>query len=363
VHWRRTLTVALAAGALLTSGCTGDTSPAPEGSTPAPTQAEGPWPLTGLPGYPNSDQDQIITVKVDKTPSGQPQRGIGGADLVVQELVEGGVTRLAAMYQSSDPGTVGPVRSMRVSDIGIVLPTGGTLASSGGEQSTIRAIQAAGIPIVVEDDPAFSRATDRPMPYNLMLDLGALALTLPPGRPPGAYLPFGDLPGDAPSRDAAAVTLTWPAAVSRFTYDPADQLWTLDGAPVPADFGFTTVIAIEVPVEFTGGRDSSGSPIPTLVTEGSGRATVAAAGRVFRVRWAKASPESPWTFSYDPAPGTSASPGAGGSADPGSGDASAQAASPFLIPAGRTWIGLLPVEGGAVTVTAPDPTPSSPATP
>jgi hypothetical protein len=321
--------------------------------------------LTGLTGYPDSNQDQIITVKVDNTSSGQPQRGIGGADLVVQEMVEGGVTRLAAMYQSRYPGTVGPVRSMRVSDIGIVLPTGGTLASSGGEQSTIRAIQAAGIPIVVEGDPAFSRATDRPMPYNLMLDLRALSQMLPPGRPPGPYLPFGDLPGDAPSRDAAAVTLAWPAAVSRFTYDSAGQLWTLDGAPAPEDFAFTTVIAIEVPVEFTGGRDSSGSPIPTLVTEGSGRATVAAAGRVFRVRWAKASPESPWAFSYDPAPGASASPGAGGSADPAGGVTSAQAAAPFLIPAGRTWIGLLPLEGGSVTVTAadPTPTPSSPATP
>jgi hypothetical protein len=46
----------------------------------------------------------------------------GHRDLVVEELVEDGVTRLAAFYYSQLPSKVGPVRSMRASDIGIVSP-------------------------------------------------------------------------------------------------------------------------------------------------------------------------------------------------------------------------------------------------
>ena len=345
MHLRRTLALGLAAVALATAGCTQDRrepiDPAPQSSTPA----QGPWPLTGLPGYPDASEAQIVTVKVDNTSSGQPQAGIGKADLVVQEMVEGGVTRLAAMYQSTYPKNVGPVRSMRTSDIGIVLPTGGTLASSGGEQSTIAAIQAAGIPISVEGDPGFSRATDRRAPYNLMLDLKALEATLPPGRPPGPFLPFGELPTDVASKPAGSVTLSWPAATSRFTYDAQTGLWTLDGSSDPGAYSFTNVLALMLPVEFGGGRDASGTLIPTMVTEGSGRAMLATGGQFIEGQWQKLSASAPWTFTYEPKVDATSS------ADP----------SPVTlqIPVGRTWLGLLPVDGGSVSRTKPVPAPSA----
>ena len=345
MHLRRSLALALAAVALTTTGCTQDRREPTDPVSQSPTPAQGPWPLTGLPGYPDASESQIVTVKVDNTPSGQPQAGIGKADLVVQEMVEGGVTRLAAMYQSSYPKNVGPVRSMRASDIGIVLPTGGTLASSGGEQSTIAAIQAAGVPVEVEGDPGFSRATDRNAPYNLMLDVRALAATLPPGRPPGPYLPFGELPTDVSAKPAGSVTLSWPAAVSRFTYDPATELWTLEGPSDPSSYSFTNVLALMLPVEFAGGRDAAGTPIPTMVTEGRGRAMLATGGQLIEVQWQKPSATSPWTFTHVPEVGTTAS------AEP--------APVPLQIPVGRTWLGLLPVDGGSVSRTKPSPNPSA----
>ncbi len=59
---------------------------------------------------------------MDNTDASAPQLGLGSADMVVEELVEGGLTRLAAFFYSELPGDVGPVRSMRASDIGIVSP-------------------------------------------------------------------------------------------------------------------------------------------------------------------------------------------------------------------------------------------------
>ena len=51
--------------------------------------------------------------------------------MVVEELVEGGLTRLAVFYYSDTPDKVGPVRSMRASDVGIVQPVNGELVASG----------------------------------------------------------------------------------------------------------------------------------------------------------------------------------------------------------------------------------------
>ena len=54
-----------------------------------------------------------VTVKIDNTPAGQPQSGVDQADVVYEEVVEGGITRLAAIFNSHAPDRVGPVRSVR----------------------------------------------------------------------------------------------------------------------------------------------------------------------------------------------------------------------------------------------------------
>ena len=52
-------------------------------------------------------------MKIDNTPTGQPQYGVDQADVVYEEVVEGGITRLAAIFNSQAPDKVGPVRSVR----------------------------------------------------------------------------------------------------------------------------------------------------------------------------------------------------------------------------------------------------------
>jgi len=94
------------AASLLFAGCGGDESPAAKTAST--------WPMTGLPVTGDETAEQsypVLVTKLDNTSSSAPQMGLGGADLVVEELVEGGLTRLAAFYYSQLPTRVGPVRS------------------------------------------------------------------------------------------------------------------------------------------------------------------------------------------------------------------------------------------------------------
>ena len=328
---RTTKTFALAAILSLTmaAGCSGgDDESADEGPT---------WPLTGEQGYPEGDTRQAVTVKIENTDAGRPQIGIDSADLVVQELVEGGLTRLAVMFHSQYAEAAAPVRSMRETDIGLVLPTGGTLAASGGAGSTVAAIEGAGVPTAVEGDPGFSRDSARTSPYNVVLDVAELAASLPDDPPPGPYLPFGQVPEGASGSPAAEVELRWPNAASSFSYDTADGLWTRSDLSDTTGFSFTNVIALSVPVSFSSGTDAAGTPIPTMDLTGSGQGVIATGGQVYDIEWSKQANSSPWSFNYVP------------SAE----DAEAQGPATFTVPSGRTWLALLPEDGGSATFSAP----------
>ena len=81
-------------------------------------------PLTGLPDKKGvSLKRPAVTVKINNTGAAK-QYGIDQADVVYEEVVEGGITRLAAIFNSHAPERVGPVRSVRKTDQSIVWPVG-----------------------------------------------------------------------------------------------------------------------------------------------------------------------------------------------------------------------------------------------
>jgi hypothetical protein len=83
-----------------------------------------------------------VTVKINNTGAAK-QYGIHDADVVYEEVVEGGITRLAAIFNSHAPERVGPVRSVRRTDQSIVWPVGGAFVYSGGAQYAIDSIDTA----------------------------------------------------------------------------------------------------------------------------------------------------------------------------------------------------------------------------
>jgi hypothetical protein len=91
-----------------------------------------------------------MAVKIDNYPDGRPQTGLDKADIVFEEPVEGGITRYAAVFQCQDAALIGPSRSARNIDIGILGQLGSPLlAHVGGINPVLANINAS--PVVNVD--------------------------------------------------------------------------------------------------------------------------------------------------------------------------------------------------------------------
>ena len=124
-----------------------------------------------------------IAIKIDNTAAGRPQVGIAAADIVFEELVEGGVTRYLAVFHTAIPDEVGPVRSGRPQDADLVRPLGGVFVFSGVGNANVREIiRGAGLQLVEHDTSGgtpdgefFFRSSRKPAPLNLHISAADLA--------------------------------------------------------------------------------------------------------------------------------------------------------------------------------------------
>jgi hypothetical protein len=148
-------------------------------------------PLTGLPDPTGlSITRPALTVKIENTPEALPQWGISQADVVYEEIVNGGITRLAAIFNSQAPTKVGPVRSVRPTDTQVVWPIGGIFAFSGGAPYAIDSIETAPVKLIDEDaaGAAMFRDPDLEAPHNLFASAPALfAFEGTPTPPPALF--------------------------------------------------------------------------------------------------------------------------------------------------------------------------------
>ena len=128
-------------------------------------------PLTGLPDPGGAALTRpALTVKIENTPEALPQWGVAQADVVYEEIVNGGITRLAAIFNSHAPAKVGPVRSVRPTDTQIVWPLGGIFAYSGGAPYAVDSIETVpGLKLVDESSAGTAMFRDLSLyaPHNL----------------------------------------------------------------------------------------------------------------------------------------------------------------------------------------------------
>jgi hypothetical protein len=314
-------------------------------STPTPTPTPTPpppppppvWPLTGQPATGPVDRPALV-VKIENSVDARPQTGLGAADLVWEQLVEGGITRYVAVYQSQVPAEIGPVRSVRPMDPAIAGPLHGVFAFSGGQQTYIDAIAAAGLQVVSNDAGAggFYRVGSRVAPHNvyaspqqLLAQADAAHQAAPPAQ--FAFPAAGQQPT---ALTAGTPTTGIQIAMStsdhpQWTYDPAGGIWLRgeEGAPaVQADgtqLRATNVVVLRVDVVTTGAVDPAGTHVPETQLVGSGQALVATGGRTVAATWSKTSIADPVHLT-----------GADGAA--------------VTLAPGSTWIELVPNGTGAV---------------
>jgi hypothetical protein len=317
--------VLLLAVLLLAVAACGDDTPPPATPTPTPEAVQ---PLTGRPAPDGVPDRPALVVKVDNTGNAAPQAGLGAADLVVEEPVEGGLTRLAAFFHSALPEQVAPVRSVRGSDIGIVGPTGGALIASGGAPDVVAQLADAGLTLVTPGDAeGFARDPDRRRPYDVMVrPAEALegSTALQELEPPPPYLPWAaDDGGPLQGEEVMTVDVAFSGA-TRATWTVApDGGWTRadDLAPAGDRFVPTTLLVLRVTTVDAGYLDPAGNPVPQVVLEGSGEALLVHDGRAVEARWTR-NPDPTSTLQLT--------------------DTDGQALG---VPPGRTWIGLVPEAG------------------
>ncbi len=333
----RGLVVAALAGSLALAGCSGGggstpaakapQSPSPSAqSTAGSSVLSGQWPLTGLPASGPAPKHPVMIVKIDNTASSRPQIGLKQANMVSEELVEGGSTRLAVFYYSHIPKLVGPVRSFRATDIGIVKPEKAALVASGGAPPTIRRVRNAHITTYTEGAPGYFRDNSRPAPYNLFMHLRVLAHHLKSRGRPADYLPWGS-PRDFPSgRAAKGLKAVFSGGHTTSWKYHAGHYLNLDSNAAQGDrFTPDTVLVLRVHEGNAGYLDPAGNPVPEADFTGQGQAMVFHGGRVVRATWVKH--------------GLNATVGlktAGGK---------------LSLPPGHVWIELVPANGGSVQIT------------
>jgi hypothetical protein len=321
-------TVATACGGAAHHKVVAAAPPATPTVSPTPTATPDLCPLTGAAVKPGQEISRApLAVKIDNIDVARPQAGIDKADVVIEELVEGGLTRLMAIFQCDGASNLGPIRSARTSDADMLaLLHGSVFGYSGANPAAIPPVRAHGNTVLIPYDNLpqyFHRVSSRPAPHNVFSDTGTIlkaglarrkSLTAP--KP---LFTYGDVSPTA--RPAGSVSMSWPDASAAWRWNGSSWLRTQNGTPDVLTSGARVkadnVIVMQIHIASTGIRDVAGNASPLDVTIGSGKAWVFRDGQVVAGTWTRAKIGSVLRFL----------------------DASGTA---IPLHPGRTWIELLP---------------------
>ena len=80
-------------------------------------------------------------VKISNSPIARPQSGLSKADVVIEHLAEGDITRFTAIFHSEDAERIGSVRSARLIDLEIPVLFDAFLVYSGANGEVSRLIE------------------------------------------------------------------------------------------------------------------------------------------------------------------------------------------------------------------------------
>jgi hypothetical protein len=131
------------------------------------------WPLSGLPAANGAATDRKpLLIKIDNAPAARPHYSINQADMVFEIIVEGGVTRLAAVFHAQDPAQIGSVRSARLVDRTLAQMVRGALVYSGTSAHALSLItkdaaEKKYVDLSADHSQGYFRVNFRPAPYNL----------------------------------------------------------------------------------------------------------------------------------------------------------------------------------------------------
>ncbi|GAA3602237.1 DUF3048 domain-containing protein [Microlunatus ginsengisoli] len=267
-------------------------------TTPSPTPMPSPTAADYLTGRKPSDHE-VFAVKVENIAAARPQVGLGSADIVFAEEVEGAQTRLVAIYHTTFPRRLGPVRSARSTDVQL-LPLFGKpgLVYSGANRNVQGKIDRSSI-VPIERS---TRDHSRVAPHNVFVNLAGIADAKKVGRARDIGWTFAA----ADPRWAAAASAPDPkgrVGNDTFSFDYGNGRYVVKWrgqAYVDGDSGAKAmtdnVVVMSVHNHPDGNRDVLGSASVMSDTVGTGKVTVYRDGKKLTGTWTRTSSGAPLTF-------------------------------------------------------------------
>jgi hypothetical protein len=251
--------------------------------------------FTGLAG----ENKQILVVKIDDTNAAHPQIGIEDADLVYVEQVEGGLTRLAAIYTSKLPPLIGPIRSARISDIELLAQFGRVGFAYSGAQSKMRPVIAEANlenlsaernpPSIYGKDPNRIGPVDMILKPDLLLERANANPKIRIETATASVFAFGDAPKG--ETNTAIAKIKWPNAKYELRWDSANEKWLIyfnekpnmaaNGEHLYADTAIIQIVSITPSIY----GDKFGEITPFSKTTGSGKAVMLRDGFSYQISW------------------------------------------------------------------------------
>ena len=271
-------------------------TPTPTTSTASSSPAPLPPAVNPLNGMGKPSANPVVAVKIDDTENGRPQRNIDYANIVYIEQVEGGLTRLLAIYNSTLP-VVEAVRSTRASDPELVQQYGPiAYVASGGGGNPLEVLDHSTLKSAINDrgGPGFSRDPNRPAPYNLVSDLSVAGKVLkgPKAKSIGLVWSAAYDLTKAPSAPTVQTTVgstpvrfDWSAALGRYVrvIDGARQV-SADGLPIATP---NVIVQFCSVTSYPQDVDVMGNPSQYTHTVGKGKTVVFRNGHRIDGTWSR----------------------------------------------------------------------------
>jgi hypothetical protein len=294
-----------------------------------------------------------VACKVDNVEAARPQFNLNKADIVFVEMVEFGLTRLVAVWQSQPVDQAGPVRSVRPMDADITAPLAGIFCFSGGQLPFVNAVEKTGQYMASEtteqadDKGSFSRLSSRSAPHNVMVDVALLQSQHTDLKAPQPMIPMVAFDPATESYEVASTEAGEETISFSVKYPQAESGWKAEGSYfVRSQDGdqhidaasneiirATNVVVLKTKTD-NSFRDPKYGPIPRTVMIDSGIAWVFSNGKRIKGTWTKASQSSPIQLVDD-------------------------SGAPIKLAIGNTWIELMG-EPSKITIKSPEaPSPSS----
>ncbi|WP_166348664.1 DUF3048 C-terminal domain-containing protein [Phytoactinopolyspora limicola] len=274
-------------------------------------------PLTGLPvDDPVVLERPAVAIKVSDVRQAHPQVGVDRADIVFAQPIGEAYLRLAAVFHSDLPASVGPVRSVRPADAALLGPLSPVFANTMGAGWVVEYTDS----VADWDNLGTSRMSGtgayvldpaRPRPDHVFARPAILLDASDRAEPPAPYFAYagGAEPTSAEQAAGPGASIEIPYAgawVVGWRYDAASgrysraQPWgphvMADGTQISA----TNVVVIQVESVVDKLVDGHGAAVPVLqLVGGSGTFIAFSEGFSVTGTWTKGGANDPFEFRTD----------------------------------------------------------------